>query len=123
MGAVPDAAALRDSAAGGVICETEAVMTYLIIIVVIAVVALVAVGAVLLRPRWGRGRAPAAPPAERVPPGRGAEEDAPGPPGPLTTVAEAPAAPPVEAAQPLAGRMTRLRGRLARSQTGFGSVL
>jgi fused signal recognition particle receptor len=36
-------------------------------------------------------------------------------------VAEAPAAEP--AVQPLAGRMTRLRGRLARSQTGFGAVL
>jgi len=38
-------------------------------------------------------------------------------------VTEAPAAEPAEVPQPLAGRMTRLRGRLARSQTGFGSVL
>jgi len=38
-------------------------------------------------------------------------------------VTEAPAAEPTEVPQPLAGRMTRLRGRLARSQTGFGSVL
>src|SRR5207249_93594 len=42
-------------------------------------------------------------------------------PGPLVT--EAPAAEVAEAPQPLAGRMTRLRGRLARSQTGFGAVL
>jgi fused signal recognition particle receptor len=45
------------------------------------------------------------------------------PPAEGTLVTEAPAAEPVEAPQPLAGRMTRLRGRLARSQTGFGSVL
>ena len=38
-------------------------------------------------------------------------------------VAEAPAAEVAEAPQPLAGRMTRLRGRLARSQSGFGAVL
>ena len=36
---------------------------------------------------------------------------------------EAPAAEVAEAPQPLAGRMTRLRGRLARSQSGFGAVL
>jgi len=49
--------------------------------------------------------------------------------GEAATVTSAPAAPVAEAPeavpppQPLAGRMTRLRGRLARSQSGFGSVL
>jgi fused signal recognition particle receptor len=38
-------------------------------------------------------------------------------------VAEAPAAEVAQAPQPFAGRMTRLRGRLARTQSGFGSVL
>jgi fused signal recognition particle receptor len=40
----------------------------------------------------------------------------------LPPVAE-PSAPDLERPPPLAGRLVRLRGRLARSQTGFGSVL
>ena len=102
-------------------------MEYLIIVIVIAAVALMAGGVMLLRSRQRPGRiaappeAPAAPPA----PPRAGEDAGAGaaPPAPGTLVTEAPAAEPVEAPQPLAGRMTRLRGRLARSQTGFGSVL
>src|SRR5262249_56901864 len=71
--------------------------------------------------RGGRAAAPAAPP----PPGpAGGEGDGTGQPGVLTAAETgAPATEVAEAPQPLAGRMTRLRGRLARSQTGFGSVL
>ena len=100
-------------------------MEYLIIVIVIAAVALMAGGVMLLRSRQRPGRiaappeAPAAPPA----PPRAGEDGGAAPPAQGTSVTEAPAAEPAEVPQPLAGRMTRLRGRLARSQTGFGSVL
>ena len=100
-------------------------MEYLIIVIVIAAVALMAGGVMLLRSRQRPGRiaappeAPAAPPA----PPRAGEDGGAAPPAQGTRVTEAPAAAPTEVPQPLAGRMTRLRGRLARSQTGFGSVL
>jgi fused signal recognition particle receptor len=106
-------------------------MTYVIIIIVLAVVAVAAAGVMLVRPRL-RGapprktlpptQAPPRPPAPGAPePGAGTGApstiEAPTPvTGPAPT--EAPPAPP-----PLAGRMSRLRGRLARSQSGFGSVL
>jgi fused signal recognition particle receptor len=101
-------------------------MEYLIIVIVLVVLALIAGGAMLVRGRRRPARitAPPAPPAPSAPPPAapaGQDVDtttvrpAPAP------VAEAPAAEP--AVQPLAGRMTRLRGRLARSQTGFGAVL
>jgi fused signal recognition particle receptor len=101
-------------------------MEYLIIVIVLVVLALIAGGAMLVRGRRRPARitAPPAPPAPSAPPpaapaGQGVDtttvKSAPAP------VAEAPAAEP--AVQPLAGRMTRLRGRLARSQTGFGAVL
>jgi fused signal recognition particle receptor len=103
-------------------------MEYLIIIIVLAVVAVVAAGVMLLRPRL-RGAPPRepSPPTEAPPrpppgipePGAEAPTGLKAPPpvtGPAPT--EAPPAPP-----PLAGRMSRLRGRLARSQSGFGSVL
>jgi fused signal recognition particle receptor len=96
-------------------------MEYLIIIVVLAVVVLAAAGAMLLRPRRRR---PPAPLVEQPPPGvPGRAEEGAGEPGGLATVTEAPPGEVAEAPQPLAGRMTRLRGRLARSQSGFGSVL
>jgi len=100
-------------------------MEYLIIVIVIAAVALMAGGVMLLRSRQRPGRiaappeAPAAPPA----PPRAGEDGGAAPSAQGTLVTEAPAAEPAEVPQPLAGRMTRLRGRLARSQTGFGSVL
>jgi fused signal recognition particle receptor len=102
-------------------------MEYLIIAIALVVVLAIVFGAVLLRPRRGRpGRAgPAAPPAPPPPAPPGGETGAAG------TTQTAPALPPLlpgpapvaEAPPPLAGRMVRLRGRLARSQRGFGSVL
>ncbi|HEY6277766.1 MAG TPA: signal recognition particle-docking protein FtsY [Streptosporangiaceae bacterium] len=110
------------------------------LIVAIAVVILLAVvGGFLFRPsrRRGPGGAPPAPPSG--PAGQAGTAREPGlagaaglngdagatgtavgtlpppAPGPATTAAEVP--------PPLAGRMVRLRGRLARSQSGFGSVL
>jgi fused signal recognition particle receptor len=99
-------------------------MEALIIVLILLAAVLVAGGVTLVSYR--RRRPPQAPPPPSppaAPPGAAPEAEAgPAPPPSLTTVAEAPAeleAPP----QPLAGRMSRLRGRLARSQTGFGSVL
>jgi fused signal recognition particle receptor len=102
-------------------------MEYLIIVIVLVVLVLIAGGAMLVRSRRRPGGT-AAPPAQPGAPGAparpgqdvaaGAEVSAPGP-----RVAEAPAAEVVQAPQPFAGRMTRLRGRLARTQSGFGSVL
>ena len=96
-------------------------------VIVIVVLVLIAGGAMLGRSRRRPGRAgapeapPAAPPPVRPGPGEG---DGTGQPDRLTpTVTGPPATEVVEAPQPLAGRMTRLRGRLARSQSGFGSVL
>ena len=102
-------------------------MDYLIIVIVLVVLALIAGGAMLVRGRR-RPRETAAPPqppgAVSAPSGPGQDVDtsaAPSAPGSLVT--EAPAGEVAEAPQPLAGRMTRLRGRLARSQSGFGAVL
>jgi fused signal recognition particle receptor len=97
-------------------------MTYLIIAIAIVAVAVIAVGAAFLRPR----RRPAPPPeAPQAPaPGRAAEEaGAAAPAAVLPPVTEAPPARAPEAPPPLEGRMARLRGRLARSQNAFGSVL
>jgi fused signal recognition particle receptor len=101
-------------------------MEYLIIVIALVVVALIVGGAMLLRSRRRVGPPPAPPAAPAGP-------SAPSIPGQEADTAAAPAAPPVvteppstpaEAPpQPLAGRMARLRGRLARSQSGFGSVL
>jgi fused signal recognition particle receptor len=104
-------------------------MGYLIIAIAVVIVLAVA-GGFLLRP--SRRRASGAPPA---PPGPAAQA---GPAGAAATDGEAgsaaglgtatlppPGPPPTETEvpPPLAGRMVRLRGRLARSQSGFGSVL
>jgi len=102
-------------------------MEYLIIVLVLAALALIVGGVVLLRPRR-RPRALSAgpPPAPTAPPPAAPGQDgdtATVTPAPGAPVTEAPATEVVEAPQPLAGRMTRLRGRLARSQSGFGSVL
>ena len=103
-------------------------MEYVIIVIVLVALALMAGGVMLLRSRRRPGRLaePPQPPSgtTAAPPRPAADEAAgtAGPaPGPLVT--EAPAAEVAEAPQPLAGRMTRLRGRLARSQSGFGAVL
>jgi fused signal recognition particle receptor len=114
-------------------------MEYIILIVVIAVLAVVTAGWLFfLRPRQGRGggagtatRAP-----ERgqpgAPSGTGTATEAgsgASPPGGVTgtlpepdTELQAPA-PVIEKPPPSAGRMTRLRARLARSQSSVGSAL
>jgi fused signal recognition particle receptor len=101
--------------------------------ILIVIIALVVVGAVtgsFLLVRSRRGRMPPAGPAE--PPGRPVGTGVAAPDSARTdtaaagAVAQAPAAPaaPAEPAPPpSAGRMIRLRGRLARSQSAFGSVL
>jgi fused signal recognition particle receptor len=105
-------------------------MAYVILIIVIAVLALAAGGWLLLvRPRRraiSRPAPPAAPPSAE-PPATGA-----GPAG--TAVADRSEAPAPAAGQlapqsvierppPSAGRLASLRGRLARSQSGLGTVL
>ncbi|MBV9093292.1 MAG: signal recognition particle-docking protein FtsY [Streptosporangiaceae bacterium] len=96
-------------------------VAYIILIVVLGVLAIAAGTFFLLfqRPRRGRTLAPPgqpqAPPAAS-PPGGGEAETA--------TAAGAPAAViGVERPPPSAGRMVRLRARLARSQTAVGSAL
>ena len=117
--------------AAGPGCQTESLMEYVILIIVIAVLAVVTGGWLLfLRPRRGRRiSAPSGPPpvlTEQAPPAgqpaegaaRPAEETAEaGPPQATAAVVE------VERPPPLAGRMVRLRARLARSQSSVGSAL
>ena len=105
----------------------------LLIIIGIVLVAVLAVGGVvLLAPRRRRardlrpGRTAAGTPAggttaTPAPPG----ETAAGAPGKVVAPPPAPAgtAPEIEQPLPSAGRMVRLRGRLARSQTAFGAAL
>jgi fused signal recognition particle receptor len=109
-------------------------MEVLIIVLILLAVVLAAGGVTLVAGRRRRAapprEAPAeAPPAEQreaAPPasGDGDGDGAGGAPAAvLPPVTEPPSVPAEAPAQPLAGRMARLRGRLARSQTGFGSVL
>jgi fused signal recognition particle receptor len=102
-------------------------MEYVILIVVIAVLAVVAGGLLFLRPRRGRGAVapPSQPPAVPTAPapdgGRAvetAEADTPAK-APATTAAVLD----LERPPPSAGRMVRLRARLARSQSSVGSAL
>ena len=98
-------------------------MEYVILIIVIAVLAVVAGGWLLfVRPRRGRTYAPPsqAPGAPSPAPGGGGEaaaETAGAAPAAATGVLE------VERPPPSAGRLVRLRARLARSQTSVGSAL
>jgi len=98
-------------------------MEYVILIIVIAVLAVVAGGWLLfVRPRRGRVSAPSgpppSPPATPAPGGAPAEETGEaGKPQATAGVLE------VERPPPSAGRMVRLRARLARSQTSMGSAL
>ncbi|HTX25682.1 MAG TPA: signal recognition particle-docking protein FtsY [Streptosporangiaceae bacterium] len=99
-------------------------MAYVILIVIIAVVALSGGGWLLfLRPRRGRSvTAPSGPPAavsgtSAAASGEDAADQAGGKPAPATGVLEA------ERPPPSAGRMVRLRARLARSQGSVGTAL
>jgi fused signal recognition particle receptor len=99
-------------------------MEYVILIIVIAILAVVAGGWLLfVRPRRGRSYAPPgqppAPPSTSPPPGGGeaGTETGSGAPAAATGVLE------VERPPPSAGRMVRLRARLARSQSSVGSAL
>jgi fused signal recognition particle receptor len=105
--------------------ETVSLMEYVILIIVIAVLAVVTGGWLLfVRPRRGRVSAPSGPPS---PP---AEPSAPGG-APAASAEAAEAGKPqatagvieVERPPPSAGRMVRLRARLARSQSSVGSAL
>jgi len=110
-------------------------MAYIILIIVLAVLIVAIGGTLLLRPRGSRG----------APRRGGADFDAGGgtgtitevrpgtepgagtitvpPPQPSAPSAPPAEAPPIEVPPPSAGRMVRLRARLARSQSGFGSAL
>src|SRR5580658_814158 len=98
-------------------------MEYVILIIVIAVLLLGGGGYLLFqRPRRGRLQAPSAqPPVPPAPaPGRteaAADTAAAEPPAATAAVLE------VERPPPSAGRMVRLRARLARSQSSVGSAL
>ncbi len=106
------------------VCQTDPLMEYVILIVVVAVCALAGGGWLLfVRPRRGRAvTAPSSPPAA-VPgtasasSGGDAGEQATGTPAPAAAILE------VERPPPSAGRMVRLRARLARSQTSVGTAL
>jgi fused signal recognition particle receptor len=96
-------------------------MEYVILAIALAVVAVFAAGATLLYRR--RGAAPPAPPAPPAP-GRPEAGEGAGAAAPATVLPPVTGPPPeVEAPPPLAGRLVRLRDRLARSQSGFGTVL
>jgi fused signal recognition particle receptor len=103
------------AAAGGV-WETESLMEYVILIIVIAVLAVVAGGLLFLRPRRGRGAGAPAPSGGGQ--AENAEADTAAQP-PATTAAVLD----LERPPPSAGRMVRLRARLARSQSSVGSAL
>jgi fused signal recognition particle receptor len=103
-------------------------MTYLIIIIaIVALLVIVGGAALLFRPRRrGPAAPPPATPAASPPPGpagQTGESGAGGAPAAVLPPAAEREAPSIEQPPPLAGRLVRLRGRLARSQTGFGSVL
>ncbi len=112
-------------------------MENLFIIVGVVLVVLIAGGGALLAPRARRrgravprsqvhgqvGTTTAAPPSAQAPESGTAAPPAEVTAPPPVTEPPAPAAPAVEKPPPSAGRMVRLRSRLARSQTAFGSAL
>jgi fused signal recognition particle receptor len=97
-------------------------VTVLLIVIVLAVVLAIALGAFFLR-RPGRGPLPppASPPRPptTAPPAEAAAPEAPA----VEAAADAAPAEVLEAPAPTAGRMERLRGRLARSQSSLGRGL
>jgi fused signal recognition particle receptor len=98
-------------------------MEYVILAIVLGVLAIAGAGWLFfVRPRGGRRvSAPPHSAAQERPPAAGAEEQA-GPPA-QPAQATATATIDIERPPPSAGRLVRLRARLARSQTGIGSVL
>jgi fused signal recognition particle receptor len=98
-------------------------MEYVIIVVALVVLAVIAGGALLLRPRRRTGP-PAARREDVSAAGTGVleEERAPSA-GATAPVTEAPPAPEIERPPPSAGRLVRLRARLARSQNAFGKSM
>ncbi len=113
-------------AAVGPVWETVSLMEYVILIIVIAVLALGTGGWLLfVRPRRGRIAAPSGPssppatPSAPSTPSAPADEEAAeaGKPQATAGVLE------VERPPPSAGRLVRLRARLARSQSSVGSAL
>jgi fused signal recognition particle receptor len=112
-------------AAAGGFWETVSLMAYVILIIVIAVLALGTGGFLLfVRPRRGRVSAPPAPsslptttPAQGQAPAAETGAAEAGKPQATAGVLE------VERPPPSAGRMVRLRARLARSQSSVGSAL
>jgi fused signal recognition particle receptor len=109
------------AAAPGGVWETVSLMEYVILIIVIAVLALGTGGWLLfVRPRRGRVSAPPAQPSLPTTPAQPSQAEETGEPGkPQATAAVIE----VERPPPSAGRMVRLRARLARSQSSVGSAL
>ncbi len=103
------------------VCQTVTLMEYVILIIVIAVLALGGGGWLLfVRPRRGRAvTPPSGPPAgvSGTASGTADADQATGSAAPTAAVLE------VERPPPSAGRMVRLRARLARSQTSVGTAL
>ena len=93
-------------------------MEYVILIVALVVLAVVVGGVLLLRRPGGRGTVAPPPPAATAAP----EEEESGGAVATAPVGQAPAAPEIEQPPPTAGRLVRLRARLARSQSGFGTL-
>ena len=102
-------------------------MEYLIVIAALAAVALIVGGITLLRPRRTRPRPPIERPTERTGGATAADEAEAGAPTiERAPPAEVPAPRPtveIEKPPPGAGRLVRLRARLARSQNTFGKTL
>jgi fused signal recognition particle receptor len=98
-------------------------MEYVILVIALVVLAIVAGGALLLRPGRRSLPPPARPPVQTRPGGATITEEDLGAPTTTAPVAEAPPAPEIELPPPSAGRLVRLRARLARSQGGFGQTL
>ena len=97
-------------------------MEYVILIVALVVVAAVAGGVLLLRPGRRQLPPPVQPPVETGPGAIGEEGQGTGGAVATAPVEEAPRIE-IEKPPPSAGRLVRLRARLARSQTGFGKAL
>jgi fused signal recognition particle receptor len=110
-------------------------MEYIILIVVLAVLIVGVGGTMLLRPRLGRGRRGGElgqgtgtgtitrPEGDTATGSAAGTDTASAPPRPAGPAGAPPAPPVLDKPPPSAGRMARLRARLAKSQTGFGSAL